>query len=46
MDVDGLFEFVATLFSGENEDDSSSSALYNQSWGSDYWDEDSDYWDD
>ena len=35
--MDGLFEFVNTLFSGDNEDDSS--ALYNQSWGSDYWDD-------
>lgn len=32
-----LFEFVSTLFSGDNDDDSS--ALYNQSWGSDYWDD-------
>ena len=37
MDMDGLFEFVTNLFSGENDDDSS--ALYNQSWGSDYWDD-------
>ena len=34
--MDGLFEF-SSLFSGDNEDDSS--ALYNQSWGSDYWDD-------
>ena len=37
MDMDGLFEFVTCLFSGDNDDDSS--ALYNQSWGSDYWDD-------
>ena len=35
--MDGLFEFVSTLFSGDNEDDSS--AIFNQSWGSDYWDD-------
>ena len=37
MDMDGLFEFVTCLCSGDNDDDSS--ALYNQSWGSDYWDD-------
>ena len=42
--MDGLFEFLDTLFSGASDDDSS--ALYNESWGSDYWDENSDYWDD
>ena len=42
--MDGLFEFLDSLFSGDDEDDSS--ALYNQSWGSDYWDESSDYRDD
>lgn len=35
--MDSLFEFVGSLFSGDREDDSS--ALYNQSWGSDYWDD-------
>ena len=35
--MDGLFEFVSSLFSGYDEDDSS--ALYNQSWGADYWDD-------
>ena len=33
--MDSLFEFVGCLFSGDREDDSS--ALYNESWGSDYW---------
>lgn len=45
MDIDALFEFASSLFSGDNEEDDSS-ALYNQSWGSDYWDESSNYWDD
>ena len=35
--MDSLFEFVKTLFSGDIDDDSS--ALYNESWGSDYWDD-------
>ena len=35
--MNDLFEFVSSLFSGDNYDDSS--ALYNQSWGSDYWDD-------
>ena len=33
--MNDLFEFVSSLFSGDREDDSS--ALYNESWGSDYW---------
>lgn len=33
--MNNLFEFVSSLFSGDND----SSALYNQSWGSDYWDD-------
>ena len=32
-----LFSFVGSLFSGSNEDNSS--ALYNETWGSDYWDD-------
>ena len=35
--MNALFEFVSSPFSGDNEDDSS--ALYNQRWGSDYWDD-------
>lgn len=34
--MNSLFEFVSSLFSGDNNKDDSS-ALYNQSWGSDYW---------
>lgn len=33
--MDSLFEFASSLFSGGNDD---SSALYNETWGSDYWD--------
>ena len=36
--MDGLFGFVGSLFSGSDEDDDSS-ALYNESWGADYWDD-------
>ena len=40
MDMDGLFKFVNIIFSGDNEDSNEdSSALYNQSWGSDYWED-------
>ena len=35
--MDDLFGFVGSLFSGSNEDNSS--ALYNESWGADYWDD-------
>ena len=34
--MDSLFECASSLFSGGNDDDSS--ALYNETWGSDYWD--------
>ena len=36
--MDELFRFLGPLFSGSNEEDDSS-ALYNESWGADYWDD-------
>ena len=35
--MEELVRFVGSLFSGSSDDDSS--ALYNETWGSDYWDD-------